>query len=57
MISYGFHDPEDLAVVLRLLELFVEDDVFAGQLEGGRQEVVLVGFLVILLVESPFELF
>ena len=55
-MRYWLHDPEDLAVVLRLLELFVEDDVFAGQLEGGRQEVVLIGLLVILLIESAFEL-
>ena len=39
------------------LELLVEDDVFTGHEEGGRQEVVLVGLgCVALLVKCPLEL-
>lgn len=42
---------------MRALELLVKDDVFAGQLEGRRQEVILIRLLlVILLVEVTFEL-
>lgn len=55
-ISYWFHYPEALAVVLVALELFVKYDVFAGQLIGRGKEVVLVGLLVVLLVESPLVL-
>lgn len=39
-----------------LLELLVEDDVFAGKLERRRQEIILIRFLIILFIESPFEL-
>lgn len=55
--KYGLHDPESLIVILRLLELLIEDDVLAGELESGREEVVLIGLLlVILLIQSTFEL-
>lgn len=55
--SYGFHDPEGAVIVLGAFELLVEDDVFAGELEGGGEEVVLIGLLlVVLLVESAFVL-
>jgi hypothetical protein len=57
MSAYWFHDPESLIIVLSFLELLIKDDVFAGELEGGREEVVLVGLLlVVLLVEVPLEL-
>jgi hypothetical protein len=57
MSVYWFHDPECLVIVLSFLELLIKDDVFAGELEGGREEVVLVGLLfVVLLVEVPLEL-
>jgi hypothetical protein len=54
---YWFHDPKCLVIILSFLELLIKDDVFAGELEGGREKVVLVGLLlVILLVKVPFEL-
>ncbi len=40
-----------------LLKFLIKDDVFAGELEGGGEEVVFVGLLlVVLLVEIPLEL-
>ena len=40
-----------------LLKFLIKDDVFAGELEGGGEEVVFVGLLlVVLLVEVPLEL-
>lgn len=57
MSAYWLHDPKGLIIVLSFLELLIKDDVFAGELEGGRKKVVLVGlFLVVLLVEVPLEL-
>jgi hypothetical protein len=41
---------------LSLFELFIEDDVFAGQLEGGREKIILVGLLfIILFIECSLE--
>ena len=55
--KYRLHDPQRLIIVLGALELLVKDDVFAGQLKGGRQEVILIRLLlVILLIEVTFEL-
>jgi hypothetical protein len=39
---YGLHDPEHFIIVLGSLELLEEDHVFSWELEGGRQEVVLI---------------
>ena len=55
---YRFHYPEWPVVILGLLELLVEDDVFTGEQEGRRQEIILVWLLlVVLLVEGPLEFF
>ena len=44
--------------MLMPFELFVEDDVLAGQQEGGWQEVVLVGLVAVaLLIEGSFIFF
>ena len=43
---------------MRAFKLLEKDDVFAWEVEGGRKEVVLVTFfLVVLLIESTLVLF
>ena len=43
---------------MRAFKLLEKDDVFAWEVEGGRKEVVLVAFfLVVLLIESSLVLF
>jgi hypothetical protein len=57
-MNYGFHNPKRFAIVLSPFVLFVEDDIFAGQLESSWQKVILVRLLlVVLLVKSTFIFF
>jgi len=52
------HYPETFVIILRAFKLLEKDDVFAWEVEGGRKEVVLVTFfLVVLLIESSLVLF
>lgn len=50
LITYRFHDPKHFVIVLGALELLEEDDVLSWELEGGREEIVLVWFLFIVLL-------
>lgn len=50
---YRLHDPEGPIIILGFLELLEEDDVLTGEQEGGREEVVLVGLLLIVLLVEP----
>ena len=55
---YGFHDPEELIILLCSFELLVEDDVLAGEEVGRGQEVVLIRLLfIILFIECSLVLF
>ena len=49
MVTYRFHDPKCFIIILSLFELFIEDDVFAGELEGGRKKIILIRLLFIIL--------
>jgi len=56
-LKYGFHYPERFVIVLSTFVLFIEDNVFTRKLISGWQEIILIGFFIILLIQSTLIFF
>ena len=55
---YRFHDPKTFGVILVSFKFLVKNDILTGKQIGRGQEIVLIGFfLIVLFFEITFEFF